>query len=158
MTNNQKNIGQDFIGNLLSEDLEDDFSYLRKEIGKSTSAPPPGLSDTLFSTYPEMNSTKDTKNNQIDYSTKEYYMYYHSQKPLDPRLPLPSWKPYGGNYSELHTIKEEDNDFKKSKFVNAQEEDLTEGFEQMKIQEKGGFKKEFKQTYQDKKPIQTKQY
>ena len=35
-------------------------------------------------------------------TTEDYYNYYHSLKPHDPRLPLPKWKPvFHGKYQLL---------------------------------------------------------
>ena len=66
---------------------------------RPTSAPPPGLIDPV-----RLIVNRDEKFYQLYYegnvgpdditTKKQYYDYYHSLKPLDPRLPKPKWKPY----------------------------------------------------------------
>jgi hypothetical protein len=73
-------------------------------MGRSISAPPPGLVEAVHRTifqvlFLKLTSSTPDLNQDDKTNTREYYYYYHSLKPHDPRLPKPTWKPvFYGNY------------------------------------------------------------
>mmetsp|Transcript_29657 Transcript_29657/g.27115 ORF Transcript_29657/g.27115 Transcript_29657/m.27115 type:complete len:92 (+) Transcript_29657:145-420(+) len=70
---------------------------MRMAMGKSTSAPPPGLSEVLTSSSPDPRQNSKFGST----SSKEYYEYYYSLKPHDPRLPKPTWNPYESYHEQI---------------------------------------------------------
>jgi hypothetical protein len=88
---NNPNPTQDPNNDFYNEQLlEDDPFDIRLSIGKSTSCPPQNLEGPLLSSSPDP-TQKGSGSHSI--ASKEYYYYYHSLKPRDPRLPQPKWRP-----------------------------------------------------------------
>lgn len=84
------------IGNILAEEVEDSEQDYKKivetkaklatTINRSSSAPPSILPDEIIEKVTVGNETINPQDPRLD---PNYYAYYYSQRPLDPRLPPP---------------------------------------------------------------------
>lgn len=108
MANNlraKESVQQGMMDNYIQDDAQDFFD-LRMEMGKSISAPPPGL-ESMVSPSPDF-----TRGGERDsfIATEKYYHYYHSIKPHDPRLPLPKWNPSFYNHGGFQEFAQPQNE------------------------------------------------